>query len=111
MHRTSTDVSRDLAELGRQLPGTMKAFGGLHHAAMTDGALSGATKELIALAVSITEGCSGCIAFHADRAAKGGATREQLLESIGVAVLMGGGPAAVHGAEALQHVDGLSAVA
>jgi AhpD family alkylhydroperoxidase len=111
MHPTSTDVTRDLAALGAQLPGTMKAFSALHHTAMADGALSGATKELIALAVSITEGCSGCIAFHADRAAKGGATREQLLESIGVAVLMGGGPAAVHGAEALQHVDAVASAA
>jgi AhpD family alkylhydroperoxidase len=105
MHVNSTDVSRDLANLGRQLPGTMKAFGGLHHAAMADGALSASTKELIALSVSIVEGCSGCIAYHTAAAARGNATRDQLLEAIGVAVLMGGGPASVYGAEALKHVD------
>jgi AhpD family alkylhydroperoxidase len=105
MHVTSTDVSRDLMKLGGQLPATMKAFGGLHQQAMADGALSSATKELMALAVSIAEGCSGCIAYHSAAAVRNGANREQLLETIGVAVLMGGGPASVYGAEALKHVD------
>lgn len=105
MRANSADVSRDLANLGRQLPGPMKAFGGLHHTAMTDGALSAATKELIALSVSIVEGCSGCIAYHANRAAAAGATRDQLLDAIGVAVVMGGGPAAVYGTEALAQVE------
>lgn len=111
MRANSADVTRGIAKLGRELPDTMKAFGGLHHVAMAEGALSAATKELIALAVSVAEGCSGCIAHHADNAVKRGATREQLLETIGVAVLMGGGPASVYGAEALEHVDELAPAA
>lgn len=105
MDTNSATVSRDLAELGRNLPTTMKAFGALHQAAMADGELSAATKELIALSASIVQGCTDCIAYHTDRAAKGGASRQQLLETIGVAVLMGGGPASVYGAKALHHVD------
>lgn len=80
---------------------TMKGFGSLHRAAMEPGALDGATKELIALAVGITSHCEGCIAFHVHDALRAGATRPQVEEAIGVAVMMGGGPAAVFASDAL----------
>ena len=43
----------------------MAGYGALHDAAMADGALTAKTKELIALAISITRECDGCIAAHA----------------------------------------------
>jgi AhpD family alkylhydroperoxidase len=98
-------INGGLMQLGRELPETMQAFGRLHRSAMADGALPASVKELLALAISITEGCSGCIGYHTERATKAGATRGQLLEAVGVAVAMGGGPAAVHGIEALEHID------
>ena len=80
---------------------TMSGFGKLHRAAMAPGALDGASKELIALAIGITSHCEGCIAFHVHDALAAGATRAQVEEAIGVAVMMGGGPAAVFGSDAL----------
>ena len=58
------------------------------------------TKELIALAIAVVEGCDGCIASHAQAAAKAGATRQQAAEAIGVTFLMHGGPATIHGPRA-----------
>ena len=66
------------------------------------GALSTKTKELIALSIAISVRCDGCIAFHVHDAIAAGADRQEIAEAIGVAVLMGGGPAVVYGAEALE---------
>ncbi|MDP2121007.1 MAG: carboxymuconolactone decarboxylase family protein [Hoeflea sp.] len=51
--------------------------------------------------------CDGCLAFHAKAARKYGATREEIVETIGVAVYMGGGPSMIYGAEALDAFNAL----
>ena len=68
---------------------------------MADGALTAKTKELIALAISITRECDGCIAAHARGAARQGATADEVTEMIGVAISMNGGPGTVWGPWAL----------
>ncbi len=94
-----------LAQLGHELPGPMTGFARLHRKAVEDGALSARIKELMALAVSIAVHCEGCIAYHVHDAAAAGATRQELLETIGVAVMMGGGPALMYAANALDAVE------
>ncbi|MEX0426727.1 carboxymuconolactone decarboxylase family protein [Nocardioides sp. DS6] len=97
-------VLRDLAPLHRNLrhaiPDVYRGFGELSQAVFADGALDARTKELIALAVGVAEGCDGCIASHGQAAARAGATRQEAAEAIGVAFLMHGGPATIHGARA-----------
>jgi alkylhydroperoxidase/carboxymuconolactone decarboxylase family protein YurZ len=44
----------------------------------------------------VTQRCDGCIAYHARAAARAGATPGEVAEMLGVAVLMGGGPASVY---------------
>ncbi len=51
--------------------------------------------------------CDGCIAYHVHDAVDAGASRQELIETIGVAVMMGGGPSVVYGCEALQAIDQL----
>jgi AhpD family alkylhydroperoxidase len=75
-------------ELRRAIPDVYRGFGELHHSAFAEGALTAKTKELIALAVSVVEGCDGCIASHAQAAARAGAARQEAAEAIGVAFLM-----------------------
>lgn len=87
-------------ELRRAVPDVYKGFSELHKAAFTDGELGLKTKELIALAIGVVEGCDGCIASHAHAAAKAGATRQEAAEAIGVTFLMKGGPATIHGPRA-----------
>jgi AhpD family alkylhydroperoxidase len=94
-----------LAQLGRELPGPMTGFARLHRKAVEDGALSGKIKELMALAVSIVVGCDGCITYHVHDAVAAGATRQELLETVGVAILMGGGPASIYAAHALDAIE------
>jgi AhpD family alkylhydroperoxidase len=75
-----------------QMTEVVKGFGGLHQAALKPGALTVAEKELIALAIGLAMRCENCIYAHVKAALKAGATREQVLEAAGVAVLMQGGP-------------------
>jgi AhpD family alkylhydroperoxidase len=74
----------------------------MHQSAVADGALPAATKELIALAIAVTHGCDGCIAYHAQAAARRGATPEEVAEALGVALLMNGGPASVNAPRAWE---------
>ena len=96
------DWQRDFAALRSKAPEVAKAFGGMHHALMQPGALSKREKELIAAAVGLAQGCTGCIHIHTAEAIKAGATREQVIEAAGVAVMMAGGPAFVHLPEVLR---------
>jgi AhpD family alkylhydroperoxidase len=91
-----------IAELGREAPGPMSGFARMHAGAVTDGALDPHIKELMALAIAIAGHCEGCVAYHVHDALQAGATHEQMIETIGVAVMMGGGTAAVYGAMALE---------
>src|SRR5689334_16979888 len=103
-HGHGKDVLDELSPLHRQLrraiPDVYKGFGELHHASFASGALDTRTKELIALAIGVVEGCDGCIASHAQAAAKAGATRQEAAEAIGVTFLMKGGPATIYGPRA-----------
>jgi AhpD family alkylhydroperoxidase len=91
-----------VAELGREAPGPMSGFARLHASSVTDGELEPKVKELMALAIAIAIRCEDCIAYHVHDAVAAGASRQEIVETIGVAVMMGGGPAAVCGAQALE---------
>lgn len=97
-----------MKKLGGEIPDTMNAFEQLHKSSTDEGALSKKTKELIALGIAITVRCDGCIAFHVNDALQSGANTQEILETIGVAVLMGGGPSVVYGCEALEALQQFS---
>ena len=101
-----TDVK--MANVRKGMPEVAKGFAELAKAAIEPRALDSKTKELIALAVGITARCDGCLAYHARAAARFGATREEVLDVIGVSVYMGGGPSMIYGAEALAAFDGFA---
>lgn len=86
--------------LRQAIPEVLAGYGELHRAAFGAGALDAKTKELIALAIAVTEQCDGCIAAHARGAARTGATAEEAAEAIGVAIAMNGGPGTVYGPRA-----------
>jgi AhpD family alkylhydroperoxidase len=99
------ELQKLAGKLGKELPTPMSGFAALHRGALADGALSKKFKELIALGIGIAACCGGCIAYHTHDALKAGATRQEVLEAIGVAILMGGGPAMIYGCEALAALD------
>ena len=54
------------------------------------------------MGIAITARCEGCIAYHVHDAMKAGANKEEIIETVSVAILMGGGPSVVYGIEAMQ---------
>ena len=96
------------AALYKESQKVMGSYSQLAQAASADGAMSRKTKELMALAISVVIRCEGCIAYHTQAAIKAGAERQEFIEAVEVALELGGGPAAVYGAEALEAYDQLS---
>jgi AhpD family alkylhydroperoxidase len=94
-------VSSKLAGLRSGIPQAMKAFNELGRAATAPGALDSKTKELIALALSVAVRCDPCIGFHTKALVKLGATRQEIDETLGVAIYMGGGPSLMYAASAV----------
>ena len=95
-------ISGDLRKLRKDIPDTMQAFSALAQAATRDGALDRKTKELIALALGVAARCDGCIGFHTETLVKLGATRQEVEETLGMAVYMGGGPSLMYAADAIS---------
>lgn len=102
-------LQREFRSLAAAEPAVMDGFQRMHRGATTDGALSRRTKELMALAISVAVRCDGCIAYHVHDAVKAGASAEEIHEAIGVAVMMGGGPSAVYGADAMRAYEEFTA--
>jgi len=88
----------------------MKAFGALAMSAGAANVLDAKTKELIALAIGVSTRCDDCIAFHSKAAFEKGATREEVLETLGMAIYMGAGPSAMYASHALAAFDQFAAV-
>lgn len=96
------DVFNFIGTLSKENPGIAEGFVTMHKATGEDKALSGKQKELIALGIAITIRCEGCIACHVQGALQAGASKEEIVETIGVAVVMGGGPSIVYGDKAYK---------
>lgn len=113
MHKDWKTANRTLSsaigDYRKSSPELAEAFSALAATAISPGTLSPKTKELIALAISIAGRCDGCIGFHTAAAIRHGASREEVVETIGVAIYMGGGPSYVYGGQVLEAFDQLTA--
>jgi len=103
------ELSASIGAIRKEIPDVMKGFSALAGAALEDGALSKKTKEMMALAIGIATHCRGCIGFHVKALIALGITREELVEVLGMAIYMGGGPSLMYAAEAMQAYEEFSA--
>ncbi len=102
------DINQNLAPVRKSQSEAMQGFGQLARAAMVEGAISAKSKELIALAIGVTQHCSGCIGFHVKALHRLQCTRAEMEEMLGVCVYMGGGPALMYAAEVLSAWDSMA---
>ena len=98
----ATELTGAIKEVRLGSPEVTKAFSAMAAAATKDGVLDTKTKELIALAIAVAIRCDGCVAFHAQAAVRHGATREEIMETLGMAIYMGAGPSAMYASHALD---------
>ena len=103
-------ISNMIGNYGKENPELMTAFSKLHLIGSKDGALKSKFKELIALGISINTQCEGCITMHIHDAIEKGATHDEIVESIGTAIYMGGGPSVVYGAKAFAVLQEFEAI-
>ena len=95
-------------KLQKELPQVMAAVTSMVHETYKDGALSRSFKELLALAISISVRCDSCIISHTHNALEAGATKEEVMETLAVAMQMCGGPAIVEGYRLVQILEELT---
>lgn len=107
----ATQLSGAIKQVRLGSPEVTKAFSAMARAATEAGTLDTKTKELIALAISVAIRCDGCIAFHSEAAVKKGATREEIMEVMGMALYMGAGPSLMYAAQAVEAFDQFAAQA
>ena len=102
------EIMENLGKFSKDTPEQMEAFHKFMEASEKPGMLDKKTKELIALGISIKAQCEYCIAFHVKGALDAGAKKEEILETVWVSTLMGGGPSLMYGQIALKAIDDLS---
>jgi AhpD family alkylhydroperoxidase len=90
---TQAPFARRLAALQ---PERFARFVDFEKATFRDGALDRKTKELIAIAVTLTTQCDGCIKLHTQAAKAEGATDEEIAEAAFVAMELRAGAALSH---------------
>lgn len=84
---------------------TESAFRTMYKAATEPGALDIKTKELMSVVAAVSRLCEHCLHHHVPLALKHGASREEMLEAMDIAVLMGGGPAHAYSQVAMKIFD------
>jgi ribonuclease HI len=80
-------------------------FFALDNKAYVDGALPAKTKELMGLVGSMVLRCNDCIFYHIDRSVQEGATREELMETMNIALIIGGSIVIPHLRYAFEVMD------
>lgn len=103
------NISAQNARLAKSIPDVMKQFSGLVATGSAEGALNKKTKELIAIAIAVANRCDGCIGFHTKALVELGVTEQELAETLGVAIFMGGGPSVMYAANTMDAFKEFSA--
>jgi AhpD family alkylhydroperoxidase len=90
------DKIMDLDHLG------IKRFFNLDTATYRDGALDSKTKELLGLVASAVLRCNDCIDYHLEKCAETGSTKDEIVDALNVALVVGGSIVIPH----LRHAIG-----
>lgn len=84
-------------------------FFALDNKAYIDGTLNAKTKELMGLVASMVLRCNDCIFYHIDRSIQEGASRQELMESFNIALIVGGSIVIPHLRYAFEVMDDIFA--
>ncbi|MGH8042383.1 MAG: carboxymuconolactone decarboxylase family protein [Rudaea sp.] len=95
-------IAAAVGDIGKLSPDTVRGYAQLGNAGSKTNKLDAKTRELIALGVAVTRQCDGCITVHIDAAVRHGATREEVMEALGVAIAVNAGAALVYSARTLD---------
>lgn len=101
-------LQKRIAEIGRTSPDIVRGYRSISNAGGNADLLGPKVRELIALAVAVTARCDGCIVVHTEAALKHGATKEEIVEALGVAIAVNAGAALIYSGRVLDAVEAKS---
>lgn len=104
-------IGAAVKEISKVNPAVFKAYVAMNQANAASTRLDARTRELIALAVSVTLRCDGCINAHTEAAIKAGATKEDIVDALGVAIMVNAGATMVYSARTVDAYDAKTAPA
>ena len=87
----------------------LKRFLRLDAAAYEDGALNSKTKELLGLVASTVLRCNDCIDYHLEQCVKAGYAKDEIIDALNVAMIVGGSITIPHLRHAVMSLDELLA--
>lgn len=87
----------------------VKRFFNLDSNTYRDGALDGKTKELLGLVASAVLRCNDCIDYHLEQCYKEGYTKEEMIDAMNVALVVGGSIVIPHFRHAVETIEFLEA--
>lgn len=96
------ELKSTLGKIAKLNPDVMKGYQAISNAKPANPTLDQKTRELMSLAVAVGIRCDGCIAVHTEAAKKLGATEEEIMEALGIAVSINAGAALVYSARTLN---------
>lgn len=109
MKKTTTETRAYRTEMNDKILNSgfrdFNKFFALDNKAYIEGALSAKTKELMGLSASMVLRCNDCIFYHVDRSIQEGASREELMETFNVALIVGGSIVIPHLRYAFEVMD------
>ena len=82
-----SEMNGKIMELGHL---GVKRFFNMDSNTYRDGALDGKTKELLGLVASAVLRCNDCIDYHLEQCAKAGYTKDEIIDAMNVALIVGG---------------------
>jgi AhpD family alkylhydroperoxidase len=100
--QVTSELTEQIRNLRGGAPEVMKTFSGMAQAACAANALDRKAKELIAIGIAVAIRCDDCIGFHVKAALEQGASKEEISETLGMAIYMGAGPSVMYASHALE---------
>ena len=83
----------------------VKRFFNLDSNTYRDGALTSKTKELLGLVASAVLRCNDCIDYHLEQCAKTGSTKDEIVDALNVALVVGGSIVIPHFRHAVKTIE------
>lgn len=103
-----SEFKETMGELIQEAP-ELEQFAGFIQSAEATDAIDHKTKELMSLAIGVVVRCDHCILWHIDAALEAGATHDEIVDALKIAVVMGGGPAMTYAVDAYEVLRSLEA--
>lgn len=102
-----SEIKKRIGSIAKINPDVVKGYAAISNAKTANPILDPKTRELIALAVAITNRCDGCIVVHVEAAKKHGATQEEVMEALGIAVAVNAGTALIFSARTMEAYENI----